>query len=432
MKITGKCSVLLLSLALSIPYMTFSDARIDKNKRRIAQINRQVTQNRNLIIKNNRQIVVTKRTQASLQSEINDLNFQINKLQKEYNVLEQRYIELLKAIGANEKDIKASISKIQSSNAEIKVNKDEYNTKIRNYDLIRRARNINQNSGLVGARRDKLRHDAHAILDLQINKIKGIETYKKGVEQDKIKVEGIKQKNQSEATKVMSARNDLENKKKELNTAVARKNKAVAELRDLQNKLRKENITIEKNNSKLASERNRLEAQINAIIRQNAIRQQQLERQRQLALRRKQQQGSARHENINVSQEPINVVKGTGSLIYPIRGRVVVGFGTEKVQGLKSKGIEILGTLGQSVSAADTGTVIYSGSLGGLGRVVIISHGSLITVYGNLASIRVSRNEAVRKGQSIGTLGRDSETKKPTLYFEVRHGVNIVNPMSYL
>ena len=72
MKITGKCSVLLLSLALSIPYMTFSDARIDKNKRRIAQINRQVTQNRNLIIKNNRQIVVTKRTQASLQSEIND------------------------------------------------------------------------------------------------------------------------------------------------------------------------------------------------------------------------------------------------------------------------------------------------------------------------------------------------------------------------
>ena len=125
MKITGKCSVLLLSLALSIPYMTFSDARIDKNKRRIAQINRQVTQNRNLIIKNNRQIVVTKRTQASLQSEINDLNFQINKLQKEYNVLEQWYIELLKAIGANEKDIKASISKIQSSNAEIKVNKDE-------------------------------------------------------------------------------------------------------------------------------------------------------------------------------------------------------------------------------------------------------------------------------------------------------------------
>ena len=118
--------------------------------------------------------------------------------------------------------------------------------------------------------------------------------------------------------------------------------------------------------------------------------------------------------------------------MYPIRGKVVVGFGHEKVQGLKSKGIEILGSLGQSVSAADTGTVIFAGSLGGLGKVVIINHGNLVTVYGNLASVRVGRNAVVKKGQSIGTLGKDSETKKSTLYFEVRRGVNIVNPMGYL
>ena len=112
-------------------------------------------------------------------------------------MLEKKYVELLKAIGANEADIRASVQKIQSSNAEIKVNKNEYFTKVRNYDLIRKARAVKKANLTNNARRDKLRHDARLILDLQINKIKGIETFKKGVEQDKSRVEVIKQKNQS-------------------------------------------------------------------------------------------------------------------------------------------------------------------------------------------------------------------------------------------
>lgn len=420
MKMNGKSKLVLLAFTLILPCITFSDSKIERNRKRIEQIRVKVNQNQNIIRKNNTQIYATKRTQQSVQKEINELNFQISKLQKEYTILEKRYVELLKAIGANEADIKKSVQKIQSSNAEIKVNKTEYFTKVRNYDLIRKARNTNNDNTLSkSSRRDKLRHDAKLILNLQINKIKGIETYKKGVEQEKLKVEGIKQKNQTEANKVMNARMALENKKKELNTAVSRKNKAVAELRAIQNKLNKENRNLSNENRNLSRERSRLEAQINAIIRA------QLERQ-------KRQQAEANKSNNTTNQKPINVVKGTGSLIYPVKGRVVVGYGQEKVQGLKSKGIEIQGTLGQSVVAADSGTVIYAGNLGGLGRVVIISHGNLVTVYGNLASARVSRNENVRKGQSIGTLGRDSETKKSTLYFEVRRGVNIVNPMSYL
>lgn len=423
MKIYGKYKLALLTFALIVPCITFSDARIDRNRKRIEQIKVKVNENQNIIRKNNTQISVTKRTQASVQREINGLNFQINKLQKEYKVLEKKYVELLKAIGANEADIRASVQKIQSSNEEIKVNKNEYFTKVRNYDLIRKARAIKKANSSSSASRDKLRHDAKLILDLQINKIKGIETFKKGVEQDKSRVEVIKQKNQSEANKVMSARRELENKKKELNTAVSRKNKAVAELRAIQNQLNRENRNIERENRGLLNERRKLEAQINAIIRE------QLERQRRLQEEAKKK---AQHSSTGTTQTQVNVVKGTGALIYPIKGRVVVGFGQEKVPGLKSKGIEILGTLGQSVVASDTGTVLFSGSLGGLGRVVIISHGSLVTVYGNLASVRVSRNDTVRKGQSIGTLGRDSETKKSALYFEVRRGVNIVNPMGYL
>lgn len=118
--------------------------------------------------------------------------------------------------------------------------------------------------------------------------------------------------------------------------------------------------------------------------------------------------------------------------MMPINGSIVVGYGQEKVAGLKSNGIEIRGSAGQAVKAADSGIVIYAGSLNNLGGVVIIDHGGLVTVYGNLAGVSVSKGSKVNKGQTVGTLGRDQTTHQPNLYFETRRGVNIVNPMSYL
>ena len=118
--------------------------------------------------------------------------------------------------------------------------------------------------------------------------------------------------------------------------------------------------------------------------------------------------------------------------MMPIKGSIVVGYGQEKVAGLKSNGIEIRGSAGQAVKAADSGVVIYAGSLNNLGGVVIIDHGGLVTVYGNLAGVSVSKGTKVNKGQTIGSLGRDQTTHQPNLYFETRRGVNIVNPMGYL
>lgn len=134
----------------------------------------------------------------------------------------------------------------------------------------------------------------------------------------------------------------------------------------------------------------------------------------------------------SVPKTTVQIPKGTGSLIMPINGSVVVGYGQEKTEGLRSNGIEIRGSLGQGVKAADGGIVIYAGGLNTLGSVVIIDHGSLVTVYGNLSGVSVSKGATVTKGQIIGTLGRDQLSKEPTLYFETRRGVNIVNPMSYL
>ena len=401
---TNKIKLLLLILSLTSFQLLYSDT-IENNKKRIDQINKEVKKNTEVINNNKHKIIDAKKTESSIQSEIKKLNANISKLQAEYNVLEKKYVELLKVIGKNEAEIKESIQKINSSNNEIKVNKDEYSKKIQNFDIIRKSNNIKTRNEISSSTRDKTNHDSKIILDLQVDKIKTIETYKKGVETNKAKVEVIKQKNQIEASKINNARNELESKQRELNLAKSKKDAAVKELKALQSKLNKENISIENTNKKLISERNKLEEQIRAIIKNSTNKK---------------------------DTETTHIVKGTGALSYPIKGKVVLRYGEEKVQGLKSKGIEIQGTLGQNVSASDTGTVIYSGSLSGLGKVVIINHDGLVTVYGNLASVRVKKNDDVKKGQSIGTLGKDSETKKATLYFEVRKGVNIVDPMGYL
>lgn len=411
-----KSNVIFFILFSICTTISTADSQIDKNQKRINQINSQVSKNKNKINNNNKQINNAKRSEADIQKEIRQLSQKITTLQNEYEVLQAKYVELLKAIGKNESEIRDNIRKINSSNEKIQINKSEYATRISTLDKIRRSSEIPGVNTFDQISRTKRKHDGKVILELQKNKIKQIEEYKSGVEQNKAKVEIIKQKNVNEAEKIKKARIALENKKKELNSAKSSKDRAVAELKKLQSRLQKENINIESDNKKLIKEKNRLEAQIKAII----------------AASQKAAQNNTSSNNKTDNSTIQNIVKGTGQLMMPINGKVVVGFKQEKIPGLKSNGIEIKGTLGQTVKAADTGTVIYSGNLGNLGGVVIINHGGIITVYGNLSTVSVSKGMNVKKGQAIGTLGRDSTTKDTVLYFETRKGVNIVNPMSYL
>lgn len=401
---------LLSFILLSIISISADNSQIDKNKNRISQIENQIKNNNQKITTNKTKISDAKTKQVSIQKEINTLNANITKLQKEYNALESKYIKLLKDIGQNEVEIKKSISQINDSKAKIDNSKSEYYDRINTIDQIRKAKLLNSlDSNDVF--KQKQNQDLSKILEYQAQKIKDIEDYKKDVEDNKKKVEVIKERNLTEADKVKNARKELENKKAELNTAKAKKDKAVNELKKLQATLNSENKTIESNNKKLIAEKRKLEQQIQAII------------------------SNSNKEKAGTKEDgtPItNFVKGTGELSWPISGNILVEFAKEKVPGLKSNGIEISGKIGQTVKASDRGTVIHAGNLGNLGGVVIIDHGNIITVYGNLDSVSVKKGNNVEKGQKIGTLGLDSVSKKPALYFETRKGVNVVNPLGLL
>ena len=470
-----KKKILSLTLFISSMVLIFAD-QIDDNKNKIKQIDSQINKNSQKINQNKGEINKAKTNENITLSQVKDIDKNIKVLQAEYDAAEKKYIDILKAIGQNDEQIRKSITDINRQSEIITITKSDLYKKIKIWDKIRRSKQIvDMFSGSNIVEQSRRQHDLKILLARETAYIQVVEKEKQGVEGQKSQVENVKAGNQAEAAKVESARSALESKNKELNAAKQAKNVMIAQLRTMQKTLITENKKIEKTNSQLISEKKRLEAQIQAIIaraikeREIAMQKAEEEKRRRAEeerLKKEQEAAKAQGERDNTdlagkkptgttstpttkpptqpktttstsasttSKAPVyEAPKGTGSLIMPMNGSIVVAFGQEKVAGLKSNGIEIRGSLGQSVKAADSGTVIYAGALNNLGSVIIIDHGNLVTVYGNLAGVSVSKGTKVSKGQSIGTLGRDSISKEPNLYFETRKGVNIVNPMSYL
>jgi lipoprotein NlpD len=116
--------------------------------------------------------------------------------------------------------------------------------------------------------------------------------------------------------------------------------------------------------------------------------------------------------------------------LWPVDGNVVKSF-SAKARG--KKGIDIAGALGQSIKAASSGKVVYSGSgLTGYGQLIIIKHNNkYLSAYAHNSKLFVSEGEKVKSGQKIAELG-STGTDRPKLYFEIRQNGNPVDPLRYL
>ena len=98
------------------------------------------------------------------------------------------------------------------------------------------------------------------------------------------------------------------------------------------------------------------------------------------------------------------------------------------------KGIDIAKDLGEDVSAALEGEVIYAGyNNGGYGNLIILQHNNnMKTYYAHLSNIYVSVGEIVKKNDLIGAIGSTGNSTGPHLHFELRVDNNPVNPIKYI
>jgi murein DD-endopeptidase MepM/ murein hydrolase activator NlpD len=124
---------------------------------------------------------------------------------------------------------------------------------------------------------------------------------------------------------------------------------------------------------------------------------------------------------------------GTLRFVWPVQGRIIADFGTN-ANGERNDGINIATALGAPIHAAAAGTVTYAGNeLKGYGNLILIRHDDgYVTAYAHAEQMLVTRNDSVSQGQVIGYSGDTGDVTEPQLHFEIRHGVEPVNPRPLL
>lgn len=217
--------------------------------------------------------------------------------------------------------------------------------------------------------------------------IKNVQT---SIEQVKRNIENNRQKLTILKRKLDSNRRSIEVKKQEKNRLIT--------------KLNQEKTTHVKTISKLEIQKKNIEKDIERVIKAR----------------------STTNKNVKLDTAVLKL----GKFQRPISGAIVVKFKEKKNGEVVSNGIEIAGKMGNRVKAATSGKVIYADKFQGLNNVVMIDYGyNTIGVYGNLIAVGVKLNQQVQRGQDIGVLGLNTESKA-NLYYEVRFNLKPINPES--
>jgi murein DD-endopeptidase MepM/ murein hydrolase activator NlpD len=129
---------------------------------------------------------------------------------------------------------------------------------------------------------------------------------------------------------------------------------------------------------------------------------------------------------------PEKIYSKPGLFIWPVRGKVIRGYGIYR--GIKHDGINIKAPGGTPVKAAKEGRVAFSGLLEGYGNTIIIEHrDNYATVYANNKINLVKQGQKVSCGQKIAEVGGESGEKTRTyLHFQIRSDNKPRNPRFYL
>lgn len=112
-------------------------------------------------------------------------------------------------------------------------------------------------------------------------------------------------------------------------------------------------------------------------------------------------------------------------MTMPVAGSIIRGY----LKG-KNEGIDIAATAGAPVLAADAGTVAAITTDTAGTPIVVIKHANnLLTVYAGVDGLKVAKGTKVTRGQTIAVVKAGDPA---FLHFEVRQGVESLDPMIYL
>jgi murein DD-endopeptidase MepM/ murein hydrolase activator NlpD len=125
------------------------------------------------------------------------------------------------------------------------------------------------------------------------------------------------------------------------------------------------------------------------------------------------------------------------SLLFPVKGEISSPFGMREDPIDKEErfhyGMDIAAPCKSEIVAAESGRIVYSGSKGNFGNMVVIDHeNGYKTLYAHNSKNLVEEGEKVKKGEPIALVGDSGRSTGPHLHFEVRRNGQSINPASYL
>ena len=121
-------------------------------------------------------------------------------------------------------------------------------------------------------------------------------------------------------------------------------------------------------------------------------------------------------------------------LVEPVKGVITGRYADiSSVRSSAHTGLDIAAPRGTKISAAASGTVVFAGTKGSFGKMVVISHGNGVqTYYAHCSSLLVSKGDTVKQGQAIAKVGKTGNATGNHLHFEVRVNGQSYNPQKYI
>jgi septal ring factor EnvC (AmiA/AmiB activator) len=187
---------------------------------------------------------------------------------------------------------------------------------------------------------------------------------------------------------------------------------------------------------KKRSELQKLEKQIQKIIKDE------LKRQREAARQKNSNNKSSDISEYELTPEGSALAQdfsdNKGNLPWPVkRGIITQNFGLNVVPGtsgvsIKNPGVDIGAPKGSKVRSVFKGEVSTVVRIPGANRVVLIRHGNYFTVYSNLEDVYVKTGDKVEILDDIGSVASDAETGESTLHFELWKNTSNQDPKPWL
>ncbi len=270
----------------------------------------------------------------------------------------------------------------------------------------------------------------------EINDIlKSLENQRAALDEMKIKVQNLRRESLAEERRLRTDKTTLDatvgslkGKRKELNVMLKRQQAQLQELdRQIERLIQKEIDEQRRREAEEARRRNAAAAKTNKSDKTDKS-------------DRSDQSGHFDKTAQPEGKQSGNFAAQKGRLPSPLSHTylVVQGFGIQKHHSIKTLEVNNPGVDLETASGA-TARAVYPGTVSaifrheGLGHVVLLRHGEYLTVYANIANLKVAKGQKLKTGDIIGTVGASEATpNRGQLHFEIRHEREKINPMQWL